>query len=225
MDAGMAVGSILGGVMVAAIGAGGTFGIVAAAQLVAVAPGARRRRLSPIEQPGRIRHQHRLHRGVGDAAAPEARGRRCAAGAHSRSHRRRAAASWSRQSSPRTQRSAIPSSASSSVSASIRSPSRGLAQPRPQVRLVAEAPLERRPRRRQLAVVVEVDVLVDVAEDHPLRRAPGGDDPRRAAPARAARPRRSAAPSPRRSPPPPRRRPRAPALRRRSAARRCRGCR
>ena len=37
MDAGMAVGSILGGVMVAAIGAGGTFGIVAAAQLVAIA--------------------------------------------------------------------------------------------------------------------------------------------------------------------------------------------
>ena len=36
MDAGMAVGSILGGVMVAAIGAGGTFGIVAAAQVVAV---------------------------------------------------------------------------------------------------------------------------------------------------------------------------------------------
>jgi MFS family permease len=36
MDAGMAVGSILGGVMVAAIGAGGTFGIVAAAQVVAI---------------------------------------------------------------------------------------------------------------------------------------------------------------------------------------------
>jgi MFS family permease len=36
MDAGMAVGSILGGVMVAAIGAGGTFGILAAAQLVAI---------------------------------------------------------------------------------------------------------------------------------------------------------------------------------------------
>ncbi|HEY0277058.1 MAG TPA: MFS transporter [Solirubrobacterales bacterium] len=36
MDAGMAVGSILGGVMVAAIGAGGTFGIVAAAQLLAL---------------------------------------------------------------------------------------------------------------------------------------------------------------------------------------------
>ena len=36
MDAGMAVGSILGGVMVATIGAGGTFGIVAAAQLLAL---------------------------------------------------------------------------------------------------------------------------------------------------------------------------------------------
>ncbi len=32
----MAAGSILGGVMVAAIGAGGTFGIVAAAQIVAL---------------------------------------------------------------------------------------------------------------------------------------------------------------------------------------------
>jgi MFS family permease len=37
MDAGMAAGSILGGVLVAAIGAGGTFAIVAAAQLVAIA--------------------------------------------------------------------------------------------------------------------------------------------------------------------------------------------
>ncbi|MFT3864381.1 MAG: MFS transporter [Solirubrobacterales bacterium] len=36
MDAGMAAGSILGGVLVAAIGAGGTFAIVAAAQLVAL---------------------------------------------------------------------------------------------------------------------------------------------------------------------------------------------
>ncbi len=37
MDAGMAAGSILGGVLVAAIGAGGTFATVAAAQLIAVA--------------------------------------------------------------------------------------------------------------------------------------------------------------------------------------------
>lgn len=36
MDAGMAAGSILGGVMVAAVGAGATFGIVAAAQVVAL---------------------------------------------------------------------------------------------------------------------------------------------------------------------------------------------
>jgi MFS family permease len=36
MDAGMAIGAILGGVMVAAVGAGATFGIVAAAQVVAL---------------------------------------------------------------------------------------------------------------------------------------------------------------------------------------------
>jgi len=36
MDAGMAAGSILGGVLVAAIGSGATFGVIAAAQLVAL---------------------------------------------------------------------------------------------------------------------------------------------------------------------------------------------
>ncbi len=36
MDAGMAAGSILGGVLVAAIGSGATFGVIAAAQLVAI---------------------------------------------------------------------------------------------------------------------------------------------------------------------------------------------
>jgi len=36
MDAGMAAGSILGGVLVAAIGSGATFGVLAAAQLVAL---------------------------------------------------------------------------------------------------------------------------------------------------------------------------------------------
>jgi MFS family permease len=50
MDAGMAVGSILGGVLVAAIGSGATFGVIAAAQLVAlvlVLGGGSHPRLSP----------------------------------------------------------------------------------------------------------------------------------------------------------------------------------
>jgi MFS family permease len=50
MDAGMAAGSILGGVLVAAIGGGATFGVIAAAQLVAVVlvlGGGSHPRLSP----------------------------------------------------------------------------------------------------------------------------------------------------------------------------------